>query len=140
MRCGDGHLLVLPLFQISTISYIHVCTEFKGTADHRLCDQWTSALLQTAINKFYAKHSIKINDGGGVRLVLEFADANLDERCMKVCAEFERPTMIQGVCWPLVAGGRAAIGIDETRWGKTLAFSVTFPFVRTSYMEAPSKS
>ena len=29
-----------------------------------------------------------------------------------------------GVCWPLVAGGRDAIGIAETGSGKTLAFSV----------------
>ena len=66
----------------------------------------------------------KVTDGGGVRPVLEFADANLDERCLKVCAAFERPTPIQSVCWPLVAGGRDAIGIAETGSGKTLAFSV----------------
>ena len=84
----------------------------------------TSGLPQTVIDKFYEKHSIKVTEGGGVRPVLEFADANLDERCMKVCAEFERPTPIQSVCWPLVAGGRDAIGIAETGSGKTLAFSV----------------
>ena len=68
--------------------------------------------------------SFKVTDGGGVRPVLEFADANLDERCMRVCADFERPTPIQSVCWPLVAGGRDAIGIAETGSGKTFAFSV----------------
>ena len=75
----------------------------------------TAALPQSTIDKFYEKHSIKLTDGGEVRPVLEFADANLEEKCLKVCAEFEKPTPIQSTCWPLVAGGRDVIGIAEVR-------------------------
>ena len=74
----------------------------------------TAALPQSTIDKFYKNHSIKLTDAGEVRPVLEFADANLEEKCLKACAEFEKPTPIQSTCWPLVAGGRDVIGIAET--------------------------
>ena len=43
---------------------------------------------------------------------------------MTVCKDFEKPSSIQGQCWPIIASGRDLIGVAETGSGKTLAFSL----------------
>lgn len=43
---------------------------------------------------------------------------------LKVCEQFDKPTPIQGQCWPVLLSGRDLIAIAETGSGKTLAFSL----------------
>jgi hypothetical protein len=72
----------------------------------------TTSLPQSTIDAFVSEHAVSVVGKGskGIRPILEFADANLDERCLKCCAKFPKPTPIQSMCWPIVAAGRDVIG------------------------------
>ena len=86
----------------------------------------TEQMSLEAVKSFHKEHNINLlgRECETFKPVLTFDDANLDERCLKTCRDFEKPTPIQSMCWPVIASGRDVIGIAETGSGKTLAFSV----------------
>jgi len=56
--------------------------------------------------------------------ILAFADAAMDKTLMACCKGFEKPSIIQAQCWPVLLAGRDIVGIASTGSGKTLAFGL----------------
>jgi ATP-dependent RNA helicase DBP3 len=56
--------------------------------------------------------------------ILAFADAPMDKTLMACTASFEKPSVIQAQCWPVLLAGRDIVGIASTGSGKTLAFGL----------------
>lgn len=50
---------------------------------------------------------------------------------------FEKPTLIQSCCWPVLLEGRDMVGVAETGSGKTLAFGI--PALEYVIQQSPSK-
>lgn len=62
-------------------------------------------------------------------------DAKLKERLDM--EGFEKPTLIQSCCWPVLLQGRDMVGVAETGSGKTLAFGI--PALQYVIRQSPSK-
>lgn len=76
--------------------------------------------------EFQTEHRMKVTGRAAetYKPIKDFKEFNIDQRAMKVCEKFDKPTPIQSQCWPIIASGRDIIGIAETGSGKTLAFSL----------------
>lgn len=57
--------------------------------------------------------------------ILHFDEGGIPEPLMATIRrnQFERPTVIQSVGWPIALSGRDLVGIAQTGSGKTLAVS-----------------
>ena len=56
--------------------------------------------------------------------ITKFADAPMDKSIMACTKTFEKPSVIQAQCWPVLLAGRDIVGIASTGSGKTLAFGL----------------
>ncbi|CAN0272156.1 unnamed protein product [Ectocarpus fasciculatus] len=56
----------------------------------------------------------------------DFASSGMPAEVMKYVTVrgWDKPTLIQAHCWPVLNAGRDVIGIAETGSGKTLGFSL----------------
>ena len=69
----------------------------------------TKSLTPETVKSFYAEHSINVDNKKSeemVKPILTFEDANLDSECLEACKNFEKPTPIQSMCWPVIASGK----------------------------------
>ncbi len=60
--------------------------------------------------------------------ILTFADAPMHDSLMACTKSFEKPSVIQSQCWPVLLAGRDIVGIASTGSGKTLAFGLPGPY------------
>ncbi|KAK3089000.1 hypothetical protein FSP39_000015 [Pinctada imbricata] len=76
------------------------------------------------VAKFLKDHDISCIGQNVDKPVFTFEEANFPEYIQKTLMQqdFEKPTSIQSVTWPLASSGRDVIGIAQTGSGKTLAF------------------
>ncbi|CAF5158775.1 unnamed protein product, partial [Rotaria magnacalcarata] len=73
---------------------------------------------------FCAEFHIKVENAAGIRPWLQFSDTNFSEEVLKQFeeSEFDMPTPIQSIAWPILSQNRDLVGIASTGSGKTLAF------------------
>lgn len=75
------------------------------------------------IQNFYEKHSINVRGQDVPKPVFQFNEAGFPESINKHLYEnFETPTVIQSMSWPVAMSGRNLVGIAQTGSGKTLSF------------------
>jgi len=95
------------------------------------------------VQSFCAEFHIKVENAAGIRPWLQFSDTNFPGKIKKkifyyrksVCvfseevlkqfeeSEFDMPTPIQSIAWPILNQNRDLVGIASTGSGKTLAVS-----------------
>jgi ATP-dependent RNA helicase DBP3 len=51
----------------------------------------------------------------------------MHDSLMACTKSFEKPSVIQSQCWPVLLAGRDIVGIASTGSGKTLAFGLPGP-------------
>merc|ERR1712198_42999 len=83
-------------------------------------------MTKEEVKAYLKEHNIVLYGKGRKKFkpLLTFKELGFSKSIMKICDKFEKPTPIQGQCWPILASGRDVIGIAETGSGKTLAFSI----------------
>ncbi|KAF4629360.1 hypothetical protein G7Y89_g8789 [Cudoniella acicularis] len=96
-------------------------------------DAELTALPQTEIDQFLAKHFITISDplssSMTYRPIVKFTYLPVtDPAQLTPFKSFSAPTPIQAAAWPYLCAARDVIGVAETGSGKTMAFAV--PCVR----------
>ncbi|CAF2053183.1 unnamed protein product [Rotaria magnacalcarata] len=76
------------------------------------------------VQSFCAEFHIKVENAAGIRPWLQFSDTNFSEEVLKQFeeSEFDMPTPIQSIAWPILSQNRDLVGIASTGSGKTLAF------------------
>ncbi|CAF1138264.1 unnamed protein product [Adineta steineri] len=76
------------------------------------------------VQSFCAEFHIKVENAAGIRPWLQFSDTNFSEEVLKQFeeCEFDMPTPIQSIAWPILNHDRDLVGIASTGSGKTLAF------------------
>jgi len=86
----------------------------------------TNNMPTDEVAEFQKEHRMNVTGRAAetYKPIKDFKEFQIDERAMKVCEKFDKPTPIQSQCWPIIASGRDIIGIAETGSGKTLAFSL----------------
>ena len=90
-------------------------------------DPTLSALPQSEIDAFLAKHFIAVQDSSSKKLrpLTKFEYLPItDPAHRKPFEAFQAPTPIQAAAWPFLFDGRDVIGVAETGSGKTMAFAV----------------
>ncbi|CAF0789687.1 unnamed protein product [Didymodactylos carnosus] len=78
------------------------------------------------IAQYYHDYNIRVENGDNIKPCFEFSDTNFPEEILKVFEEneYELPTPIQSVAWPVLQQGRDIVGIASTGSGKTLGFII----------------
>jgi len=86
----------------------------------------TLNMTEAEVKEFHTENRINLTGDKSeiYKPIMNFKDFSEDPRVMTVCKDFEKPSSIQGQCWPIIASGRDLIGVAETGSGKTLAFSL----------------
>ncbi|UJR36494.1 hypothetical protein I4U23_029215 [Adineta vaga] len=82
------------------------------------------------VQSFCAEFHIKVENAAGIRPWLQFSDTSFTEEVLKQFeeSEFDMPTPIQSIAWPILSHGRDLVGIASTGSGKTLAFILPLIF------------
>jgi len=75
------------------------------------------------VETFLKENDVSVRGRDVPRPVFNFNEAGLpDDMLAHVCENFEKPTVIQSISWPVAMSGRDMVGIAQTGSGKTLAF------------------
>ncbi|CAF0824511.1 unnamed protein product [Didymodactylos carnosus] len=76
--------------------------------------------------QYYRDFNIRVENGGDIKPWLEFSDTNFPEEILKIFEEneYDIPTPIQSLAWPVLQQGRDIVGIASTGSGKTLGFII----------------
>ncbi|CAI5450038.1 unnamed protein product [Caenorhabditis angaria] len=78
---------------------------------------------QYEIDQWIASNQVTLEGSGIPRPVFEFNEAPYPGQIHELLyAKFQKPTVIQGISWPIAMSGRDIISIAKTGSGKTLAF------------------
>lgn len=82
------------------------------------------------VQSFCAEFLIKVENAAGIRPWLQFSDANFPDEVLKQFEEneYDMPTPIQSIAWPILSQKRDLVGIASTGSGKTLAFILPLIF------------
>ncbi|CAF5069362.1 unnamed protein product, partial [Rotaria sp. Silwood1] len=82
------------------------------------------------VQSFCAEFHIKVDNAVGIRPWLQFSDTNFSEKILKQFEEdeFDMPTPIQSIAWPILSQNRDLVGIANSGSGKTLAFILPLIF------------
>ncbi|VDP04158.1 unnamed protein product [Soboliphyme baturini] len=75
------------------------------------------------IDRFLQENDVTIKGRDAPRPVITFEEASFPPYSYEqLSRNFEKPTVIQSVSWPIALSGRDMVGIAQTGSGKTLAF------------------
>ncbi|KAI1695615.1 DEAD/DEAH box helicase domain-containing protein [Ditylenchus destructor] len=78
---------------------------------------------QVDVDKWIESNQVTLQGSSVPRPVFEFSEANFSEPITKLLyANYEYPTPIQSISWPVALSGRDMISIARTGSGKTLGF------------------
>ncbi|XGW06913.1 hypothetical protein V3C99_016879 [Haemonchus contortus] len=78
---------------------------------------------QFEIDQWISENQVTIDGRGIPRPVWEFSESSLPNELVDLLyANFQKPTVIQSISWPIAMSGRDIISIAKTGSGKTLAF------------------
>ncbi|VDD89816.1 unnamed protein product, partial [Enterobius vermicularis] len=82
-----------------------------------------SARNEYDINLWYQENQVTLEGKEIPRPVFEFAEANFPGEIANILyANFQKPTTIQSISWPIAMSGRDIVSIAKTGSGKTLSF------------------
>lgn len=95
--------------------------EEKSIADDKPITQTVPELDD--VQSFCAEFLIKVENAAGIRPWLQFSDTNFPDEVLKQFEEneYDMPTPIQSIAWPILSQKRDLVGIASTGSGKTLA-------------------
>jgi ATP-dependent RNA helicase DBP3 len=98
----------------------------------------SSSTAEVSGNEWMESNRISVKDSNGAEWapVLSFDDTALSKKVLYATKNFDKPTPIQSICWPILLKNRDIIAIAETGSGKTLGFGL--PAISKLY--AASKS
>lgn len=78
---------------------------------------------QQEVDEWIRKGEVTLNGTDVPRPVFQFDEANFDNRIVKLLqSNFQQPTAIQSISWPVALSGRDIVSIARTGSGKTLGF------------------
>lgn len=82
------------------------------------------AMSQSEVDAFYSEHNITVTRGEPIRPVIDFHQANFPDKINSHMEknQWEKPTPIQSLGWPIALSGKNMVGLAQTGSGKTLGF------------------
>ncbi|CAF1138893.1 unnamed protein product [Rotaria sordida] len=82
------------------------------------------------VQSFCAEFHVKVENAAGIRPWLQFSDTDFPEKILKQFEEneYDIPTPIQSIAWPILSQNRDLVGIASSGSGKTLAFILPLIF------------
>lgn len=82
-------------------------------------------LLQYTIDSWLLENQVTVEGRNVPRPVFDFTETGFPEVIVNMLYQnFEKPTTIQSISWPIALSGRDIVSIAKTGSGKTLAVSV----------------
>ncbi|CAF4106656.1 unnamed protein product [Rotaria magnacalcarata] len=82
------------------------------------------------VQSFCGEFHVKVENAACIRPWLQFSDTHFPEKILKEFEEneFDIPTPIQSIAWPILSQNRDLVGIASSGSGKTLAFILPLIF------------
>ncbi|CAJ0962771.1 unnamed protein product, partial [Mesorhabditis belari] len=77
---------------------------------------------QTEIDDWLSTNKVTMKGNNIPRPVFSFGEANFNPRILRELSNFQTPTSIQSISWPVLMSGLDIISIAQTGSGKTLAY------------------